>query len=120
MLLMCGVMNTQPPSIGQIVLYRPDTGSLDREARPAIILGIRKDAGSKQKDRVQLQVFTPIGDVYLDAIWSEDGAKGSWFRLPEVDHRPIKIDKSENSVGGTENETNSSTATDSVMASESE
>ncbi len=84
-------MNTQPPSLGRIVLFRPvQTGAVDKQARPAMILEILGDESAG--DRVRLQVFTPLGDRYLDAKWSEQGDEGTWFWPPRVKNRAMKVE----------------------------
>lgn len=83
-------MNTQPPSLGRIVLYRPVDGAADKKARPAMIVDIL--GGEDKNDRVQLQVFTPSGDQYVSAEWSEQGGKGTWFWPPKVELRPARLD----------------------------
>lgn len=86
-------MNTQPPSLGRSVLYRPiQQGAVDKKVRPALIIDIRP-GGEEAGDPVQLQVFTPNGDRYVDAKWSEQGDEGTWFWPPKVGLRPEKIDE---------------------------
>lgn len=46
-------------------------------------------------DQVQLQVFTPSGDLYTTAAWSEQGDAGTWFWPPRVAERPLKLEKSD-------------------------
>ncbi len=85
-------MNITPPSLGRIVLYRPIAHAVDSKVRPAMIIDVYVDEMRKIKDRVQLKVVTPSGDLYLDASWSEQGDAGTWFWPPRVENRKEEID----------------------------
>lgn len=88
-------MNTKPPSLGRIVLFRPDKTRIDKKVRPAMIIDVYADDHRKDEDRVQLQVFTPSGDIYLDAKWSEQGDEGTWFWPPRVADREETTDETD-------------------------
>ena len=58
-----------------------------------MIIDVYTDDHRVGQDRVQLQVFTPSGDLYVDAAWSEQGDVETWFWPPRVAERPVKLEK---------------------------
>ena len=88
-------MNLEPPSIGRIVGYRPIQSASDKMVRPAMIVEVPTDDYNSGKDRVSLQVLSPIGPTYLMADWSEQGDRGTWFWLPDVAKREEVTDASD-------------------------